>query len=61
MFDAFANAKFPSTPFTAEYGLEEDALKHIRALYVFNKVNGFSEVRYHDKNIWDNVPIREKL
>lgn len=61
IFDSAANAKFPSSPFTAEYGIEENTLKHIRAIYVYNRVNGFSELRYHDANIWDHSPTREKL
>lgn len=61
IFDEASNAKFPSTPFTAEYGTDDDLAKHIRAIYVYNKMNGFSELRYHDKNIWDNIPSREKL
>lgn len=61
VFDSAANAKFPKTPFTAEYGSEENTSKHIRALYMFNKLNGFSEVRYHEKNISEHISIREKL
>jgi hypothetical protein len=61
IFDDKKNAKFPSTPFTAEYGMDEVALKHIRAIYCYNKLNGFSEVRYHSANVWDHVPKREKL
>jgi hypothetical protein len=61
IFDKASNAKFPSTPFTAEYGDEEGALKHIRAIYVYNKLNGFSELRYHPQNLWQHVPTRERI
>lgn len=60
VFDSEDNARFPSTPFTAEYGLEEQALRHIKAIYVHNKKNGFSELRYHNNGIWDTKPTREK-
>lgn len=53
IFDSAANAKFPASPFTAEYGIEEDVIRHIRAIYCFNRVNGYSNVRYHNANIWD--------
>lgn len=61
IFDAPQNAKFPDTPFTAEYGIDEESLKHIRAIYCYNRVNGFSELRHHNDNIWSNVPKREKI
>jgi hypothetical protein len=61
IFDKAANAKFPKTPFTAEYGDEEDSLKHIRAIYCYNKVNGFSELRYHPQNIWEHTTTRVKI
>ena len=61
IFDKAENAKFPDTPFTAEYGIEEESLKHIRAIYCYNRLNGFSELRYHGDNIWDNVPKRDQI
>ena len=61
IFDKAANAKFPNTPFTAEYGDDEGILKHIRAIYCYNKLNGFSELRYHSQNVWEHVPTREKI
>ena len=61
IFDDAANAKFPTTPFTAEYGIEEDAQRHIRAIYVYNKLNGFSELRYYDTNAWEGIATYEKI
>ena len=61
IFDDPANATFPQTPFTAEYGIEEKALKHIRAVYVYNRVNGFSELRYYESNAWESTPVIEKI
>lgn len=61
VFDDKANARFPTTPFTAEFGIEEDALRHIRAIYVFNRLNGFSELRHYERNMWESTPRLEKL
>ena len=61
IFDNPGNAKFPSSPFTAEYGIEQDALKHIRAIYVYNKLNGFSELRYYDRNAWESKAKYEEI
>lgn len=51
LFDKKENASFPSTPFTAEYGTEPEKFEHIRAMYVYNKVNGYSELSIYDKKI----------
>lgn len=61
IFDNASNARFPSSPFTAEYGSEENVKRHIRAIYIYNKMNGFSELSYHADNIWDNKPARETI
>lgn len=61
IFDDAANAKFPTTPLAAEYDSDFEQLQHIRAIYTFLKVNGFSEVRYHPKNIYDQIPMRQKI
>ena len=61
IFDNASNAKFPSTPFTAGYGDEEGSLKHIRAIYCYNKLNGYSELRYHSQNVWEHIPTLEKI
>ncbi|MEQ8786229.1 MAG: SHD1 domain-containing protein [Pirellulaceae bacterium] len=53
VFDDPKHAKFPSSPFTAAYGLEEDALRHIRAMYAYNKLNGHSQLTYYAPNAWD--------
>lgn len=53
IFDSAANARFPSSPFTAEYGGDEGASKHIRAIYCFNGGNGYSKVTFHQRNIFE--------
>ncbi|MFA5518826.1 MAG: hypothetical protein WDA74_06165 [Spirochaetota bacterium] len=49
IFDAKENAVFPKAPFGGMYGAAEDeeASKHIKAIYVFKKMNGFSELRFY--------------
>jgi hypothetical protein len=61
VFDKAASARFPSSPLTAEYGIDEDALRHIRAMYVFNRLNGFSELRRYARNAWESVATRESI
>ncbi len=61
IFDDSANAVFPTAPFTAEYGSDEEASKHIRAIYVYNKKNGFSELRHYERNMWESVANTEKV
>ena len=62
IFDKATNAQFPSTPFTTEYsdGTEEgiSAQKHIRAIYCYNKLNGYSVLRYQSQNIWAEEKIK---
>lgn len=61
LFDHKHNARFPNTPLTAMYGLEEDAMKHIIAVYEYNKINGFSEINYYNPNMWEGKANTEKL
>ena len=61
VFDAEANARFPTNPLTAEFGHDEGALRHIRAVYVYNRLNGFSELRHYDTNEWEGKVTLEKL
>lgn len=61
VFDSAENAAFPNSPFTAEYGLEEDKMRHIVAMFTFNKVNGFNELVRYVPNMWEGKAIREKI
>lgn len=56
VFDDAANAGFPKSPFSSLYGLEEDRIKHILAVYEYNAVNGFSESRVYEPNMWSGTP-----
>ena len=46
LFDDAANAKFPSNPFSAGYGMNFEILKHIKGEYHLNKNNGYSKLHY---------------
>lgn len=61
VFDNKDNAVFPQDPFTAEYGIEEGPQKHIKAIYTYNKNNGFSEIDYYDTNRWESVAKTVKI
>jgi hypothetical protein len=53
VFDLPENAKYPSQPFTSLFGIEAEKLRHIRAIYEHNKLNGYSELRLYDSNAWE--------
>ena len=61
IFDDVKNATFPKNPMTAEYGVDENAMKHIRVFYTYNRVNRFSELRIYEKNQWESAAIIEKI
>lgn len=49
IFNNEKNAAFPKSPFNGQYGDEPEVLEHIRAYYVYNTLNGFSELQYYQK------------
>ena len=53
-FDAKENAVFPNNPITALYGLDEEPQKHIKAYYIYNRLNGFSELNVYESNSWES-------
>lgn len=55
IFDKKENAAFPSTPFTAAFGTDDEIMKHIKALYTYNKVNGYSVLATYDKNMLQSL------
>lgn len=55
VFDSAENAVFPKDPFTSEYGIEEIPQKHIRAIYTYNRVNGYSKLNYYNSNRWEGT------
>lgn len=48
------NAVFPTIPYTARWGMDLKPLKHIRAIYEYNKVNGYSKLEFYGKNAADS-------
>lgn len=58
VFDSEENAVFPETPFTAIYGDEEEPQRHIKAIYEYNKHNGYSVLSLYEKNKWES-PVEE--
>lgn len=61
VFDSSANAAFPTQPFTAQYGTDEEALRHIRAFYTYNRMNGYSKLDYYETNSWEGVAKSEDI
>lgn len=57
IFDKKENATFPKNPLTAMYGMDKDALMHIRAIYTFNKLNGYSKLTMYEKNAYESAPV----
>jgi hypothetical protein len=60
-FDSKENVTFPSNPFTAFYGTDENAMKHIKAYYEYNRMNGYSELRVFEKNSFESPATTIKL
>lgn len=56
VFDHQANAVFPNNPFTAQYGIDEEPQTHIRAIFEYNRVNGYSKLTYYTTNMWEGAP-----
>lgn len=57
IFDSKVNSAFPSDPFTAEYGMEENKMKHIKALYTFNSKNGYSKLATYKDNMYESAAV----
>jgi len=60
-FDSKDNAVFPSNPFTSFYGTDENVMKHIKAYYEYNRMNGYSELRVYEKNSFESPATTIKL
>ncbi len=61
IFDDAKNAGFPKYPFTAGFGDDEQRMRHVRAIYEHNRLNGFSELIIYDTNMWEGRPTTIKL
>lgn len=60
-FDEEVNAGFSEHPATAYYGLEEQKLSHIKAIYEANRVNGYSMLNFYEKNAFNSPPQQIKI
>ena len=61
VFDNEKNAVFPKDPFTAQFGAEKTASKHIKALYTYNSLNGYSKLVFYNTNSWESLSNMEKI
>jgi hypothetical protein len=61
IFNDQSNAKFPDSPFSSQYGIEEDKQKTIKAMYTYNKLNGYSKLTYYKENMWESEPNTEEI
>ena len=55
VFDSIENAQFPSTPFTAMYGTDDNIMIHIKAIYTFNRLNGYSKLNFYENNMYESI------
>lgn len=56
IFDKKSNARFPKSPFSAQYGIEYNVMRHIKAIYEFNFQNKYSKLTVYEKNMYDSSP-----
>jgi len=56
IFDKKESAVFPNNPFTALYGIDEEPQKHIRAVFEYNRLNGYSKLTSYSENMWESSP-----
>lgn len=47
-FDQKGNASFPNNPLTGGHN-DEEQLKHIKAIYTYNYVNGYSKINAYEE------------
>ncbi len=52
-FDDKKNASFPNNPLTAGHN-DEEQLKHIKAVYTYNHLNGYSKLATYEDNAWES-------
>ncbi len=52
-FDQKSNASFPNNPLTAGHN-DEEQLKHIKAVYTYNHMNGYSKLDTYEANAWES-------
>jgi hypothetical protein len=60
-FDNKKNVIFPNNPFSAFYGIDEKPLKHIRAYYEYNRLNGYSKLTMYGENAYESPAVMYDL
>lgn len=53
-FDQDHNAKFPNNPLSSEHN-DDEHLKHIKALYTYNHLNGYSKLMTYEFNALESA------
>ncbi|MDX1373637.1 MAG: hypothetical protein R3321_14285 [Nitrososphaeraceae archaeon] len=53
LFDDSLNIEMPENV-TRAYSMNDKARKHIKAIYMFNETNGFSELKYYEINSYES-------
>lgn len=54
-FDNKNNASFPNNPLISGHN-DEEQLKHIKAVYTYNHMNGYSKLVIYQDNAWESKP-----
>ena len=57
VFDNKQYATYPNNPFTALYN-DEARMKHILAVYQYNKANAYSELFVYPINMFESLPVK---
>jgi len=56
VFDSPEHAKFPSNPFTADYGMDWDTMRHIIAHYTYRRSNSYNTLNIYPTNSYESSP-----
>lgn len=61
VFDKPESATFPTSPFSAMFGVDWDTMAKIKAMYVCNPSNGYSTMTIYDPNMLDGKSASEDI
>ena len=61
VFDTQENAVFPTNPFTANYGMDMEPMRHIKAIYEYNRRNGYSKLSSYNTNMAEGISSNEDI
>ncbi len=57
VFDSKPYATFPNNPLTSLYS-DEVRMRHIKAVYSYNRLNGISRLSIYPDNMWETPPMQ---